>query len=436
LADRRRKADSSRFGVAGAAVLLALAVALLAIPRADAGAGAGGDGGPLDELLPIGASPPGSGPRPEARRRAPVRVKSTGPRYRALVRSLPISRRRAARPVAVASLPLRPIGRLRRGVGLEVSGELQVTVCLRPAAGPPRRRGDCVGRVYGYDPRIRVRLALAPAAGASGRRAYRLGRPQTLTCRQSQPNRNHHCSLSIPWHRLTLGTGGRGMPNCAPASCHLNLIATASHPRAGPHNRVIVGGIDRRGRIDNVGESGVSAIRYGRRAGSPKPRIARRPLTRRLPVVPKGSGVRQRSIFSVQLPRLRAGERLKLDGRYAAALGRLPYNVRTRIRLVLADSPDAVGPGRRARRATRSTAYIPFENNFNCTRGPSGHRTPCPHRKSGVVRIGRDSDRPLYANLIAGHGAIGLGSDRRRARHRVPVRRGGFLKVWRHRPPG
>jgi hypothetical protein len=435
LADGRSKADSRRIGAVGSAALLTVAAALAtAPPVAASGPVAANAGGPLDGLLPIEGAPPPLEPEREQRRRKPVRVRNTGPRYRALVRSLPISRRRGARPVSVASLPLRPIGRLRRGVELEASGELQLTVCLRPASGPRRRRGDCVGRVYGHDPQIQARLALAPAPGVAGRRTYRLGRPRVLTCRQSQPNRNHHCTLSIPWHRLTLGAG-RKMPGCAPASCHLNLIATASHPRAGRHQRVIVGGIDRGGRIDNVGESVVSVIRYGRRAGNPQPRISRRPERRRLPLVPKGKGVRTRSVYSVRLPRLRAGERLKLDGRYAGALGRLPYNVRTRIRLILADSPGATEPGRRARRAARSTAYVPFENNFNCTRGPSAHRTPCPHRKSGVVRIGRDSDRPLFANLIAGHGAIGLGSERHRTRHRVPVRRGGFLKVWRHRPP-
>lgn len=386
--------------------------------------------GILPEVPGVGVPPVGGD---EKKRRPGVRARSTPPRQRAQVKTLPIGRSAGARPVSVSSLPLRPLGQLRPGVGLEVAGELQVTVCLRPDSGPRRRRGDCRGRVYDYDPRIRVRLALAPSARSSGRRAFTIGRARTLRCRQQQPNRNHHCTIALPWRRISLG-GRRGMPSCAPEDCRLNLIAAAHHRRSGPRHRVVVGGIDKRGRTDNRGESRISAIRYRRGARVAEPLRARVPAVGSLPLAPAGQKIRLRSVYSLPLEGLRAGQRLKLDAVFAGAIGHLPYNARTRTRLILADRPGATVPGPRARRATRGSAYATAVSNFNCTRGPSGHRTPCPIRKSGVLRIGSDSERPLYANLVAGYGAIGSRSNRHRRRHRVHLGRRGFLKVWRYGP--
>ena len=75
------------------------------------------------------------------------------------------------------------------------------------------------------------------------------------------------------------------------------------------------------------------------------------------------------------------------------------------------------------------------ETNFNCTRGRSAHRTPCPITKLGAVRFGSGSKRPVFVNLLAGHGAVGFAT-RKHYRHsdRIRVRRGGSLKVWRFKP--
>ena len=401
----------------------------MALAAAAGAAGQTPDGGlPLEPPLPP-AGLPETGV-PEGGQAPAVGVRSTPPRERAQVKTLPVGPRPGARPVAVSSLSLAGLGRLRRGVGLDVAGELQVTVCLRPESGPRRRRGDCVGRVYDYDPRIRARLALAADRRATGRGTYTIGRARTLNCRQRQPNRNHHCTLSLPWRRITLGSE-RGMPACAPRSCRLNLIASAADRRAGPRHRVAVGGIDKRGRIDNRGETRIAAVLYRRRAEVAEPHAARAARSRRLPLVGDGRKIRPSVVYSVPVPGLRAGERLKVDGLHSGRIGRLPFNLRTRTRLVLADSPTAVAPGPRSRAVTRGSAYVSAVSNFNCTRGPSGHRSPCPIRKAGVLRIGRDSDVPLYVNLLAGYGAIGTRSHRHRRSDRVRVGR-GFVKVWRY----
>ena len=197
----------------------------------------------------------GKKPRPA------VNARSTPPREHSLVKTLPVTRRPGARPVAVTSLPLSRVGRLRRGTGLEIAAELQVTVCLRPGQAR-RRRGDCVGRVYGYDPRIRVQLALAEGRRTAEGSPARPAADAYVQAAAAEPQPSLHGHGSLAAHRL--GSGERGMPACAPRSCRLNLIASASDPHAAPHQRVVIGGIDKRGRIDNQGEARISAIRYRR----------------------------------------------------------------------------------------------------------------------------------------------------------------------------
>ncbi len=362
----------------------------------------------------------------------PVSVKVSPAGAAALVRTIPIRRRLNARPVSVLSLPLRKLGRMRRRVRLETGGELEVTVCLRRSIGRSRDAAGCAGRIYRYDPKIRVRLVLASGPRVVDPRfTAALGRPRTVRCTQHQPNRNHHCAIDLGWHRTRFGPGAHKLPPCAPRHCRVNLIASAASPHARRHQRVAVGGIRDNGKVDNRGESRIAAIRYGRRLKRPRPLAARRALTRALPLVPDNHSIHMRSVYSVRIPHPRAGEQLRIAGRYLGALAHLPYNARTRTQLILADGPRSVRPGRHARRVAASPVFLSTESNFNCTRGRSAHHTPCPIAKVGVTRFGASSKRPVYVNLLAGEGALG---DRHRRSDRVRVRRGGYLKVWRFAP--
>ena len=367
-----------------------------------------------------------------------VDIKTSPASQTALVRTIPISRRTGAHPVSVTSLPLRKMGKLRPGVRLEVGGELQVTVCLRRSVGRHRSGTDCAGRIYGYDPRVRVQLVLAGGPRvAKPRYTSPLGRARTVTCTQRQPDRNHHCDISLGWRMAEFGAGAQKLPACAPHSCRVNLIASAANRNARKRQRVVVGGVESDGKVDNRGETRVSAIRYAHRVKVPKPRLDRGSLLRRLPLVPDDAGVRMRSVYSVPIKHPKAGEQLRVSGRYLGALARLAYNARTRTQLILADSPTATRPGANARRVASSPVFLAPESNFNCTRGPSAHRTPCPIDKLGVARFGAGSKQPVFVNLLAGHGAIGFATRKHYAHSdRIRVRRGGFLRVWRFKPEG
>lgn len=348
-----------------------------------------------------------------------------------LRRSFAIARRPGGKPRPVASIPLAGLGALEPGAALHGSGELQVSVCAKPPGGG--RRGDCFGRQYGYNPLVRARLLLSRSpVAAAGAESRPLGRARTLRCRGRQPNRNHHCALALRWKRLKLGAAGRAMPRCAPHDCWLVLVASASHRRAARGQRVVVGGVRADG-IKRRGSTRLAALRVGPDPHSGETLADRKPHSRRLPLAPAGRGIKLRSLYSVRVPAPRAGEALRIEGAAVTRLGRIPYNARTRTRLVLADRPLAVNPGPRARRLVVGSPRLGTTTYFNCTRGPSAHRSPCVSRKPGLVRFRVSSERPVYVNLLAGHGAIGERADRRRARDRVRVGAGG-LKIRRLRP--
>jgi hypothetical protein len=381
------------------ASLLALPALLVIAPPASASI--------LDvlPLFPPKPSPSPSAPEREAERGLPpppVRVIAGGASKGARYRSLPITRRAGGAPRSLASVELRRVGALR-GRRIEVAAELQVSVCLKPAYG--FRRPRCVGRRYGYDPRVTARLVLAGRPGATGGKGtVALTGRRGLTCTQSQPDRNHHCVISIGWRQRELP---RNRPSCLPRSCRLNLVASAHHRRAGKRQRVLVGGTDSKGEPKSRGKLRVLAAVH-RRRHSPTVLSSDSGSLSRLPVSAVGKGPPMRVVRSVRIARPRPGETLLVDGRYMAPLGSISYNARTRTHLIVARGARvaSAGKGRRKR-----AARISIESNFNCTQGPSGHRSPCPITKTGAVRFGKGVKGPVYVNLVAGHGAIGPGAD-------------------------
>ena len=412
---------------------LAFAAALAAVATLATAALAGGlplPGAPGVEQPPAPGAQPGAAPVPP-----PVDVVSTRPEQHTLVRRLPISRRPAGKPRSILSLPLNRLGRLQSG-RLIAGGELQLTVCLRPHFSRRSGRGDCVGRLYGYDPQISAYLGLARSRDArQARSVTRLTPTARLTCKQRQPNRNHHCVITIPADGIKLPRARA--TDCALNGCFVNLIARAHHRQARNGESVVVGGVDKTGRIDNKGMSRLFAAHLRPPALADPPRVLQgRRLRSRLPVSPENKGARMRVVRSQRIANPRPGEVLLVAGRYAGRIGALPYNTRTRTAIVLADSPRSTRhSGPVATRAASSTTRIGEESNFNCTHGPSGHSNPCPILEQGVVRFGKRAGKSVYVNLIAGHGAIGAGAERHHGgRDRVRVARGGYLKVRRFGP--
>ena len=385
------------------------------------------------QLPEVGVESPIGGDRTRTRG---TNVASTPPSREALARTIPVTARPSMQPVSIVSLPLKRVGPLTPGTALDAGGELQISVCLRRSIGRHRNGEGCSGRIYGYDPKVTARLVIAPGRGTTDpRRTVAVGPPQRLRCTQRQPDRNHHCVLAMPWRRVELGRDGATLPECAPRLCRLNLVASASHRAARPRERVVVGGMRDDGSVDNDGEARIAVVRYppgAKRPGPPaEPLRSGPPLLRALPLSRDGNGVRTSSVASLRIPSPRRGERIRVAARFRSGLAGLRFNARTRTQLILADRPGAVRPGPRARRIAANSAYLAQESNFNCTHGPSGHRSPCTASKVGVVKIAQSSDRPLYLNLLAGHGAVGDSEGMRRPTDRVQLRAGTYVKAWR-----
>lgn len=357
--------------------------------------------------------------------RSGVLSETTSPGAKPRVESLPIGKAPGEKERSVASIDLNKFEDLERGV-LAATGSLQVSVCLA-------RQGNCFGDRYGYDPRISAHLVLADAPGkTSGRGVQRLSGNRSLTCAQKVSASNHHCSISIPWKRSFMPQLSKSA-DCIPKRCFVNLVASANHPQAGDGDRVVIGGLGRGGKIDSKAEAQVDAVLYfKKRLTKSKPKRTTKEKVRRLPLSPAGKAPKRKVVYSVKIAKPRKGEVLIVDSRYIADLRGLPYAARTRSGLILAGSPKATGTGGEyASRLTRGSTRISHEANFNCTKGKSGHTSPCPSYRSGVIKISKSAKKPLYVNLVAAEGAVGPGSDRWKSSDRVTAGQ-GYLRVYRH----
>jgi hypothetical protein len=351
------------------------------------------------------------------------------------VKTLPITKKPGQAPKAVISMPASRLGALAAGDRIEAAGEEQVSVCLKPNQNHTSARDDCVGRIYGFDPHIDAYLALAPSRkAAKGKKVMPLTRKTKQECTQKQPNRNHHCVLTVPFGGIKVGNLSK-LP-CRPSACRINLIMSAWHKGASRKNEVIIGGIDH-GKVDNKGKGNISAARY--RPGDlrrPKPLVDKRPAKKKLGIVDEDKDVKLKVVYSVPVRGLRAGESLVIEGRYAASIKHLRYNVRARTQLVFGKSRKSTKDGGHSPAAVVADTGIEIDqqNNFNCTQGSSGHRTPCPIKKFGILRVKNSTNRTFYVNLIAGHGAVLESGQHVHGGDVARVEKSGYLKVRRYRP--
>jgi hypothetical protein len=350
-------------------------------------------------------------------------------------KTLPITKKPGQAPKAVISIPAKRLGAFIAGDRIEAAGEEQVSVCLKPNTNHTSSRDDCVGRVYGFDPHIDAYLALASSRkAAKGNKLMPLTRKVKQECTQKQPNRNHHCVLTVPFGGANIGNASK-LP-CKPSACRVNLIMSAWHKGASRKDKVIIGGIDGH-KIDYKGKGNISLVRY-RPGGLPrtKPLVDKRPAHRKLGIVDEDKDVKLKVVYSVPVHNLRAGEALVIEGRYAASIKHLRYNVRARTQLVFGKSRHSTKDGGHSPAAVVADTGIEIDqqNNFNCTQGPSGHRSPCPIKKFGILRVKNSTNRTFYVNLIAGHGAVLESGQHAHGGDAARVQKSGYLKVSRYRP--
>ena len=356
-----------------------------------------------------------------------VRTATTG-NDSELVKTIPISRRKGAKSRVVMSLDPDALGSLRDGDRLDATAEVEISVCLKPNANHGSTR-PCIGRTYGYDPTVSAELVLAPGPSATGgANTVSLG-SEKLTCAQGQPNRNHHCVLVIDHAGVTVGDASN-LP-CDPDTCHLNLLLNAHDSKAKAADELVVGA-DAGGKTVNGDKGRVNLIRYrpGDR-GQEQPLVSEARRVTKLPIAPETAPTEDRSIYSVELGDLRAGEQLVIDARMVAKIGQHPYNVFQSTGIVLSENPDSASREGWPERVGDLNGQIAEANGFNCTQGSSAHDDPCVARKVGVLEVTRDSPKTLYVNLVAGMAAQ-LYGDRHQNGDTAKIVDDGFLRVYRY----
>jgi hypothetical protein len=178
---------------------------------------------------------------------------------------------------------------------------------------------------------------------------------------------------------------------CVSRGCRLNLVATAHHPNADNGDRIMLGGNRPDGSIpQDRGRLNMTHIPKGSKPA------ARRRTSSALRRDAVATNLRPRSVLSLPLRNLGEGDGLEVSAALRTSISHLPYSVRTTAHLILASSPGAIEPDRRARRVGFLGGEIDESNGFNCALPEGG----CTTRKVGVMKIRRDPGRTMYANLV------------------------------------
>lgn len=314
-------------------------------------------------------------------------------------KKIPISTKRGAKPVVVASLAPNQLGGVEVGNEVEGFAEVEVSVtCLEQIP-------QCVGQRYSFSPHIEYWMVLA--SGKKDHRGYRVGKAHDLTCSQQLPNRNHHCRLVLDESQLI--KNARKL-SCG-QNCRLNVVVSAFHKKA-KHGQVVVVGGDSDGGIAQ-GKAALSAAVFAKPAAAfkdlRKTGKARR-IRKTLPVHEHSSGSDEEVIYSTRLDGLKKGESLLVDARATVSIKGLPYNVLLQPELIVAEKPTKPDFTGVAVQVITNNGKIANQNGANCTRGGSYFSDPCQIRKVGAAHLLYNAVRkprndkggpvPLYVNLV------------------------------------
>ena len=349
------------------------------------------------------------------------------------VKTVPISRNAGGKPRVVMSLAPDEVGSVDPGYAVWGGGEVEVSVtCLE-------RMPQCVGKLYDYSPKVRAKLVLASSAKSAGGGTMTIGKPTKLRCSQKLPHRNHHCVLGVVGRR---NLADNESPPCT--RCFVNLVVDASHPGARKGNVVVVGTDTDHGISQKKGTVNAGVFDPG---PFPKvePLVQRHRFARKLPVggFRSGAGSQKKVVFSRRVDALEKGEQLLVEARIKVKTGHLPYGTLLQSQMVLSEKPGSIKRVGVPQKMASQHGEITALNGFNCTRGRSGHSSPCVIRKYGVVKANYDARVrpkqgegpfvPLYVNLFMQSQAQ-FGGERHRPGHTAKIAKVGSLKVYRFGP--
>jgi hypothetical protein len=348
-----------------------------------------------------------------------VKVGSTGNRPELRDR-IPITKQRGRQPRVVMSFgPATqtdaPLPDLRPGDQLLVFAELEVTTDAKDRNHPGR-----IGNPYGYSPKVEASLLLAANDSETEEkpnRAIALSAPW----REEVSHVRHHGVVVFPKGQYKVPRRG-GLP--WPGDSHINLVLSASHPRASRGDLLLVG----ENELTPVVDQDMAGIRVVRlRPGRQPPQAPERDNNCLVSGVPVAK--QQTLVFARRLDNLRQGEQLLVKARLTTDASSLGYAARISSRIFLADDPSQVDPGGGVAGAVASwNGHVSKSTGFNCLPNEGPRDT----LKFGVLRMLADAGQPLYLNLVAvsadPFGGAGAGD-------RLPiVRSRSFLEVTRFPP--
>jgi hypothetical protein len=335
-------------------------------------------------------------------------------------RTLPITRRAKARKRVVMSMGPHELPGLKTRDRLELTAELQVTDDCRHQA--PR----CAGRPYRFSPRIGSRLVLASHRRTTGgRHAIALSARKRIRCRQSVPNRQHHCVLVFTGASKRIHDPD-ALP-CGPSTCHVNFVVDAHNKRAQRGDKLIIGANKPDGFIlQDKGRINAIRLRPGSQRRAPtlettERRHMRIPLDQTPTVV-----------LSRRLNGLRKNTQLAVLAQMRTDVSKLPYSARVTTHLILGRTRHSTATSRWVAHLASPHGEIAETNGSNCTRA----QTRCPYTKVGVLRMLRDARNragepiPLFVNLYV------VSNPKRASRrpvHRLKVVPPARMKVTRYK---
>ena len=345
-------------------------------------------------LLAVGVA--SGADRPGKSKPPPATVATSGNKSE-LIKRVPIRRKiNRGERVAMRVVPsaLDPI---RAGDRLRVSGEVQIsTTCI--VAGP-----RCVGHSYRFSPIVRAQVVLASSRRPRAPHLV-LSPPRGVLCKQHRPNRNHHCTLTIP--NLATDIPDPSALPCPPARCYVNLLLSAHNPKAKPGDYVVLGGDKPDGSLEQD-KGRLTVVQTHAGLGHPTKTVNAALLHRHLPLTISDADKR-RVVYSAAITAPRRGEVVAFNATFIGAINANPFNTFITSRVILATTPFKTHPHQRAKTAIRFRGQATESNGFDCTLGPSGYPNPCVTRKTGAFRFRRDvvqrrTGEPvtLYLNVLA-----------------------------------
>jgi hypothetical protein len=258
-----------------------------------------------------------------------------------------------------------------------------------------------------------------------------------VLCKQHRPNRNHHCTLTIPNTTTSIPRPSK-LP-CEPRRCYVQLLVSAHNPSARHGDYIVVGGDKPDGTVEqDKGRVTVIQAHTGLRALPPL--VNSGLLHRNLPLTISDADKR-RVVYSVPIVAPQRGEVIAFDSTFVSAINALPFNTFVSSRVILATTPLKTHPHQRAKTAVRFRGQATESNGFDCTLGPSGYANPCITHKAGAIRIRRDVIRrktgdpvTLYLNVLAAAKPLLAERAVKRVNTVALAAQPGGITVWRYQP--